>query len=482
MVSEYPPGVCCCHQGGQPRNDTKDRKPPRPIGRDVCDHRITPVLAILGSIAIGSIPANAQQRDDLNSLNQRVDQLYAVGTYAEATEIAQRALALAEDQFGPDHPTVVALLSKLGSLYFAQSDWTSAAEYLRGSTRVVIRRAQRGTSVVGEAQSEKKTGETEQRFLEFSGRVKATYRLASTQGEAADFARNTFETAQWAQSSEAAETRAQMVARDANNDPRLAALVKERQDLAAEWRRRDQIRSAALAQVLKNRNREAGTANNARLTAITTRMAAIDQELAAKFPQYAALASAASLSVEDVQKQLGADEALVLFLDTPDWKPTPEETFIWVVTRTDARWVRSDLGTPALTRAVTALRCGFDHTSSWTHAHCSELLEIAYTRADHNVAGKPLPFDLALAHKLYKGLFGDIEDLIKDKRLLIVPSGPLTQLPFQVLVIEPPKTALANAAVDYRDVAWLARTHAISVLPAVSSLRARLPQRSMSGG
>jgi hypothetical protein len=428
---------------------------------------------MLGLIAIGSIPANAQHRDELNSLNQQVDQLYAVGTYAEATEIAQRALALAEDQFGPDHPTVVALLGKLGSLYFAQRDWTSAAEYLRGSTHVIIRHAQRGTPVVDEAETGMRTGETEQRSLEFWGRVKATYRLASEQGDASDSARDTFETAQWAQSSEAAEPRAQRAAREANNDPRLAALVRERQDLAAEWQRRDQIRSAALAQVLKKRNREAETANNARLTAINTRMAAIDQELAAKFPQYAALASPAPLSVEDVQQRLGADEALVLFLDTPDWKSTPEETFIWVVTKTDARWVRSDLGTPALTQAVTALRCGLDHTSSWTDAHCSELLEIAYTRADHNVSGKPLAFDLALAHKLYKGLFGEIEDLIKDKRLLIVPSGPLTQLPFEVLVTEPPKAAPANVAADYRDVAWLARTHAISVLPAVSSVRAQ---------
>ena len=40
--------------------------------------------------------------------------------------------------------------------------------------------------------------------------------------------------------------------------------------------------------------------------------------------------------------------------------------------------------------------------------------------------------------RLYKGLFGEVEDFIKGKQLLIVPSGPLTQLPFQVLVTAPP--------------------------------------------
>ena len=119
-------------------------------------------------------------------------------------------------------------------------------------------------------------------------------------------------------------------------------------------------RSAAVSQAPDKRDRAAEAANVARLAAIDTRIAEIDKRLAADFPDYAALARPEPLSVEEVQAQLGADEALVLFLDTPEWKPTPEETFIWVVTKTDMRWVRSDLGTPALTREVAALRCGLD--------------------------------------------------------------------------------------------------------------------------
>ena len=66
----------------------------------------------------------------------------------------------------------------------------------------------------------------------------------------------------------------------------------------------------------------------------------------------------------------------------------------------------------------------------------------SYTEADLK-AGKPLPFDHARAHRLYKALFGQVEDLIHGKQLLIVPSGPLTQLPFQVLVTaQPPQAAI----------------------------------------
>ena len=70
------------------------------------------------------------------------------------------------------------------------------------------------------------------------------------------------------------------------------------------------------------------------------------------------------------------------------------------------------------------------------------------------------------AHKLYMALFGEVRGLIKGKHLLIVPSGPLTQLPFQVLVTKAPTSG------DHRAAAWLARDHAVTILPAVSSLRA----------
>ena len=78
----------------------------------------------------------------------------------------------------------------------------------------------------------------------------------------------------------------------------------------------------------------------------------------------------------------------------------------------------------------------------------------------------PLPFDHTRAHELYKALFGEVEDLIAGKHLLVVPSGPLTQLPFQVLVTAP------SANGDHKAAAWLARSHALTVLPAVSSLKA----------
>ena len=90
-------------------------------------------------------------------------------------------------------------------------------------------------------------------------------------------------------------------------------------------------------------------------------------------------------------------------------------------------------------REITALRCGLD-AAMWEGsetAQCGRLLDIPLDKSPKN--GEPLPFDLARAYAIYRALFGEVEDLIKGKSLLVVPAGPLTQLPFQTLVTALPK-------------------------------------------
>jgi len=405
--------------------------------------------------------------DIAQSLNNLAFLYQAQGRLAEAEPLYRRALALREAALPADHPAIAGSLNNLATLYFAQRDWVRAADFWRRSTGVIVARAEPGTADVGQALTGKRIGEAERSSWHFWGLVKVAHRLASEgRGTDTDLAREMFQTAQWAQGSEAAASLSQMAARGARGDPALAALVRERQDMVGEWQRRDQARSAAVARALDKRDRAAEAANTARLAAIDTRIGEIDQRLKAEFPDYATLARPEPLSVADVQAALRADEALVLFLDTPERKPTPEETFIWFITKTDMRWVRSELGTPVLTREVAALRCGLD-AAAWEgdgKSTCAGLLNIALDKTPG--ANDPLPFDHARSHALYKALFSEVQDLIKDKHLLIVPSGPLTQLPFQVLVTAPAKGG------DHKAAAWLARSHAITVLPAVSSLKA----------
>ena len=385
------------------------------------------------------------------------------GRYAEAEPLYRRSLAIREKALGPEHPSVRISLSGLAWLAVAQNDWGPAANYWRLSTGVIQRRAQRGLAGTAEGSSQ---GEAQLLSGQFAGLVRMTHRLAK-QGhiELATEARAMFETAQWAQGSEAAASLAQMAARSAKGSPELGLLVRERQDLVSEWQAKDKQLIAAKSNEPAKRKAAAEKTLSDRLATIETRLAVIEARLAKDFPDYAALSSPQPVSTAEVQAALGADEALVLFFDTPKTKTTGkdsllEESFIWVVTKTDVRWLRSELGTAALGSEVVALRCGLDATA-WDgdgNEKCAKLLGSPRTQ--------PLRFDHSRAYALYKSLFGEVGDLIKGKHLLIVPSGPLTQLPFQVLVTNPPTSP------EHRAIAWLAREHAITVLPAVSSLKA----------
>ena len=63
-----------------------------------------------------------------------------------------------------------------------------------------------------------------------------------------------FATAQWAQGSEAAASLAQMNARSAKGSGALATLVRERQDLVAEWQAKDEPLIAAKSEPPAKRN------------------------------------------------------------------------------------------------------------------------------------------------------------------------------------------------------------------------------------
>jgi CHAT domain-containing protein/tetratricopeptide (TPR) repeat protein len=393
------------------------------------------------------------------------------GRYPVAEPLYRRSLAISEKALGPDHPDVVASLSGLAVLAFAQRNWGPAADYWRRSTRILQRRADVG---IAGRPGDAFAVEVFRSRGEFLGLVRANYRLADD-AQRRSLAAEMFETAQWAQGSEAAASLAQMAARSSKGSAELAGLVRERQDLMSEWQLKDKLLIAAKSGEPAKRKAGAEKALADRLAAIDTRLAEINRRLAQDFPNYAALASSAPAPMTEVQASLDPDEALVLILDTDArFKPHPEESFVWVVTRKDMRWVRSDVGTATLSREVTALRCGLD-VAAWDGPGaetCARAMSIPANKG----APSPLPFDHARAHKLYAGLFDKVQDLINGKHLLIVPSGPLTQLPFQVLVTKLPTTS------DQRAVAWLAREHAVTVLPAASSLKAlrRVARPSMA--
>ena len=181
------------------------------------------------------------------------------------------------------------------------------------------------------------------------------------------------------------------------------------------------------------------------------------------FPSYVALADPKPLTIAEVQGLLQADEALAVIL------VGTTKSFVWAIARERAEWAEIDAGAAAIAEAVTELRNGLD--------------PLAQRDAEGAPGSRPsieTGFDLNRAHALYRLVLGPVAPVLAGKRhLIMVPTGALTSLPFQVLLTAPPPAA-ATPAQALREAPWLIKSHALSVLPSVQSLRAL--RRLAAGG
>jgi CHAT domain-containing protein/tetratricopeptide (TPR) repeat protein len=394
--------------------------------------------------------------------------------FDEARQLMERSMTIVDSTVGHENPIFISTSDMFARLCFAQGNWSGAISHGRAGTNAIIHRMPRDDQELGRSPTGKGVNEAEQSTLQFRRLIKALYALsAGDVGETDKRGREAFEVAQWASNSAAARSLAQMAMRDVKAGDALSDIIRRRQDLVSEWQARDRERSAAAAKAPAERDERSEADNNDRLVIIDGQIADIDERLMIDFPDYATFAQPLPLSIEEVQELLSPEEALVLILDTMEEAPLSEETFIWVVTKQHSpRWVRSSLGALKLLELVRILRCGLDYQEWVSEAGKEWCLDLLGLNEFSDDGSRPLPFNLEKSHELYLALFGQVEDLIDGKRLIVVPSGPLSHLPFQLLVRKRPATALPTAFEGYRDTAWLICDHAMSVLPAVSSLKA----------
>jgi tetratricopeptide (TPR) repeat protein len=235
-----------------------------------------------------------------------------VGRLTEAETLYRRALALGEKTLNANNPLLSKMLDKLAVVESAQGRWREAAEHWRRSTDLITRRA---VSKSQELPAQRKSEIAHERS-QFVRLVKALHRVGNEGGASGqDLLLQTFIAAQWALTSAAAESTAQMAARGAANTPGLGALVREQQDLHAKFRRFEEDPTLAASLRSGKSEMEGQEAVNQHLSRIVRRIDEIDVRLKSDFPNYVALATPTPLSVEEVQAVLAPDEVLVQFLD-----------------------------------------------------------------------------------------------------------------------------------------------------------------------
>src|SRR5262249_3263849 len=230
------------------------------------------------------------QHPDLGATLHNLAKLYKKqGRYSAAQPLYVRSLDIFEKALGPDHPNVSTVLHGLAELAYLRSDWSRAADYCRRSIDIIKRRDERG--LAGNS-GKVSAGEAQRLAPRFWGLIKAAHHIkASGLSATAALEAEMFETAQWAQGSEAAASLAQMAARSATGQ--LPELVRERQDLASEWQAKEERLIAAKSEPPVKRKADAEMALAERLAAIDARLSHIDRRLAQEFPDYTLLTKTA---------------------------------------------------------------------------------------------------------------------------------------------------------------------------------------------
>ena len=100
-------------------------------------NRIRTITAAIVFFLAGTTLVHAQGAGiEWDILNQEVMELYQQGKYDRAVVVAQKALEVANENVGPDHPDVATSLGNLAVLYRTQGDYAKAEPLYKRSLAI----------------------------------------------------------------------------------------------------------------------------------------------------------------------------------------------------------------------------------------------------------------------------------------------------------------------------------------------------------
>jgi len=369
--------------------------------------------------------------------NALANSLIVLGRYDEAEPLARSALAIREAALPPDHLDLASVLKTLAQIHAATGHLTDAVVDSHRAAQIVIERLSR--AVPGKLGIELSAV---REYLHLH--LGMLHRAAEGAAAPTQVFPEAFEVAQWANQSAAAAALSQVGVRFASGTGRLAGLIREQQDAMARY---EALSKRLLAEISKGR-RDPAVVNGLRkeIASLEAKLQQNSARVAAEFPALAGLTTPRPLGADQVRKLIGTHESLVF------WIVADKETHVFAINREVSEWRVLPLGATALAERVARFRTGLD--------------------VDDYYRTPSQRFDLAFAHELFTELLEPVRHVFKDRRrLIVVPSGPLTALPVHLLVTEQPSETVPQDVRRYQDAAWLVKQHAITVLPSVKSLQ-----------
>lgn len=367
--------------------------------------------------------------------------LVAQKAYSRALPLYQQAVTARRAAFGGDHPALAEALTDQAELFLALGRTGDAVKAAREAAEIVRRRrlGRVGESRHGDAAQQ--AGGDAARHDPLAGAfatlIRASWsRAAAMPGQATTLRAEAFLAAQDLSVSAAARSMARTAARTAAGKGPLGELVSRQQALSD---RTAELDARLLRQLLRGDAVKAA-ATRTKLDAAAKELADADRALRKAFPDYARLIGSSGLPLREAQARLARDMGLLMIV------PAGDDLYSFAVGPKTVAWSRLDGGVASVAASVRALRCQVDPKSCGGRS------------------GEWPAFDRARAFALYRDLIAPVEAALKETRaLFVVTGGALAELPLSLLPTAAPGAGRAL---------WLGDRYAITVLPAVSVLRA----------
>jgi CHAT domain-containing protein len=232
-------------------------------------------------------------------------------------------------------------------------------------------------------------------------------------------------------------------------DKALAGLVRQEQDLDKQINAQLGTLNNALALPSGQRDESVVKALNVAIAKLRVERQTMRSDIAKRFPNFASLIDPRAPSVNEIRTTLRPDEALVSFYFGRT------ASFVWAVPK------EGKVAFAQIPATSGEIRSRIDNLRKSLEPDAALVSDIP-------------PFDLALAYELYGLLLKPVEEGWKPaKSLIVVTNGALGQLPLSLLPTAPAQVREGDGPLfaGYRSVPWLARTHAVTVVPSASALR-----------
>jgi CHAT domain-containing protein len=241
-----------------------------------------------------------------------------------------------------------------------------------------------------------------------------------------------------------ADASARMVAKDSA----LAELVRNEQNLGKQISAALGTLNNLLALPSDQRDEQTVRATGAAIEKLRGDRKTAQQDIKRRFPSYADLIDPKPPSVDEIKNALRPGEALLSYYFGQN------ASFVWAVPKD------GDVAFASVPATAAELEAKVRRLRQALEPQVSMVSEIP-------------PFDVALGYELYTLLLKPVEAAWQGaKSLIVVTNGALGELPLSLLPTAPaqidPAAKLLFA--NYRTVAWLARSHAVTVVPSASAI------------